>query len=304
MQRILVTPRSATRSGHPELDRLRGAGFEVVTCTPGVQPDEEELIGLLPGCVGYLAGVEAIGERALASANQLRAISRNGVGTDAIDLDAAKERGITVCTAPGANSQGVAELSVGLMLALARSLPAAAAAMKKGVWQRAKGVELAGRRLGVVGCGNIGRRVAAMSIGLGMHVSGYDLYPNDTFCPSGFSWESLENVLHCDVVSLHCPPSSEPLVDASAVASMRRGAWLVNTARADLVDEEAVIEALDSGRLGGYATDVYHEEPPANRRLVEHEQVIATPHIGGYTVEGVDNAMSRAVDNLINALSP
>jgi D-3-phosphoglycerate dehydrogenase / 2-oxoglutarate reductase len=304
--RILVTPRSVTKSGHPALQRLIDAGCEVVCCTPGQQPDEAELLRLLPGCVGYLAGVEKITARVLDAAPALKVISRNGVGVDNVDLDAARRLNVRVCTTPGANARGVAELAVGLMLALARNLPACDRALKDGRWERRSGIELQGRTLGVVGCGQIGRMVAAMGVGIGMRVMGFDVAPDAAFLPgAAFRYAGLDEVLAvAEVVSLHCPPQPDgrPLMDGATLAGLRRGALLVNTARASLVDEEAVLAALSSGQLGGFGTDVYAEEPPRDLRLVRHPQVIATPHAGGFTAESVDRAMNMAVENLLKAL--
>jgi len=298
--RILVTPRSVTKNGHPQLRRIQERGYEVVFCKPGVQPSEEELLTLLPGCVGYLAGVETVSARVLEAARELRVISRNGTGVDSIDLAAAKQRGIRVCRAEGANARGVAELAIGLMLALARAIPASDRAIKAGRWERHNGFEVEGKTLGVFGCGRIGRQVAQMATGLGMRVVAYDVAP-----VAGIAIQPVEQVFAAaDVITLHCPPRADnrPLVDAAALAAMKPGVLLINTARAGLLDEAAVLTALDEGRLGGLASDVLEGEPPANRRLAEHPRVIVTPHIGALTRESVDRAMEVAVTNLLEAL--
>ena len=305
-KKILVTPRSLTEKGHPGLERLKAEGYELVMSPPGRQPDEADLLRLLPGCVGYLAGVEKITARVLESAGGLRVISRNGVGSDAIDRPAADRLGIKVCVTPGANSRGVAELTVGLLFALVRALPASDAALKAGHWQRAKGIELSGRTLGVIGCGQIGRQMAGMAVGIGMSVLGYDVFRDPSFTPGpGFSFAGLPELLAgSDAVSLHCPMQADgrPLLDRASLGRVKRGAWLINTARAGLVDAEAVLEALDKGLLAGFATDVFTEEPPQDARLVRHPRVIATPHIGGFTEESVSRAVEQAVDNLVQNL--
>src|SRR6476620_1887920 len=135
-RRILVTPRSATCAGHPALKRLREAAYEIVLCSAGKQPGEDELCALLPGCVGYLAGVERITQRVLDAADALRVISRNGTGVDNIDMVAAKARGIDILRAEGANARAVAELTIGQVFALARGIPSCDAAMKRGAWER------------------------------------------------------------------------------------------------------------------------------------------------------------------------
>ena len=176
-KKILVTPRSVTKNGHPSLERLRTAGFEVVYCTPGKSPSEDELSALLQECVGYLAGVEPVTARVLSAARNLKVISRNGTGVDNIDLAAAKQRGIRICRAEGANARGVAELAIGLMLALARAIPASDRAIKADQWERHTGFELEGKTLGLIGCGRIGRLVARMATGLDLRVIIHDIVP-------------------------------------------------------------------------------------------------------------------------------
>ena len=305
-KRILVTPRSVTLHGHPQLGRLREAGFEVVFSKPGMQPGEPELMQLLPGCAGYLAGVEKITARVLEAATELRVISRNGTGVDNVDLAAAQRRGIQVCRAVGANARGVAELALALILALARSIPFTDRSLKAGGWDRRHGFELKGRTLGLVGCGNIGRLLARFALGLDIRVLAYDVVPDPAFAPGGkFAFAPLAQVLgESDIVSLHCPSQAggRPVIDGAALAAMKRGVLLVNTARADLIDRAALADALASGQVGGVGLDVFSQEPPGPDPLLQSDRVICTAHIGGFTRESVDRAVEVAVDNLIEHL--
>ena len=307
MGKILITPRSLTRDGDPALELLKKAGHELVLCTPGKAPDEAELLRLVPGCVGWIAGVEKITERVLKEARGLKAISRNGTGVDSVDLEACKRLGIAVLRAEGANARGVAELAIGLLLALVRSIPASCAAMKAGGWERSQGAELEGRTLGIVGCGRIGKLVARFALALDMQVLGYDAYPDASFAPSAlFRFAALDEVLgSSDAVTLHCPhePGQPPIMDTLSIEKMRKGAYLINTARAGLVDPAAVLLALERGKLSGYAVDAYDTEPPAASPLLSHRKVITTPHIGGFTTESVTRATRAAVENLLAALS-
>lgn len=304
MAKILITPRSLTKDPPQELDLLSQESFELVLSTPGKQPDEDELIRLLPGVVGMLAGVEPITARVLSSTKELKVISRNGTGIDNIDLEACHQHAIAVQRAEGANARGVAELAIALILDMARSISFSDARMKSGRWARKKGFELRGKTLGLIGCGKIGQEVALIAIGLGMQVRAYDPCPAGAFrIPSAFSFTGLESLLKdADVISLHCPTQKNgaPIISDESLALMKEGVLLVNTARAELVDEEAVLKHLTVGRLAGYATNVFRRETPDAAAIFSHEHVITTRHIGGYTEESVERATRVAVQNLID----
>jgi D-3-phosphoglycerate dehydrogenase len=306
MDKILISPRSLTKEGHPALNRLKEAGYKLVFATPGKQPSEEELLEKLSDCVGYLAGVEKVTKRVLEAAQSLKVISRNGTGVDNIDLEAAAQLNIKVCRTEGANAKGVAELTIGLMFALVRSIPLHDTKMKKERWERGKGIELEEKNLGLIGCGQIGKETALRSLGLGMKVLAYRRHPDLSFAPSGmFEWVSFEELIgKTDIISLHRPadPSRKPIITEDTIRKMKRGVYLINTARASLLDERAVMNALDEGHISGVATDVYDKEPPEEFSLVKHERVIATPHLGGYTNESINRATVEAVENIINAL--
>ncbi len=306
MSKILITPRSLTLGGHPALNMLKDAGYEIIFSTPGKQPSEDELIRLLQGCVGYLAGVEKITGRVLESAEDLKVISRNGTGIDNIDSRAAERLNIRICRAEGANTKGVAELTIALIFSLLRSIPFHNARMKNEAWERRKGVELQSRTLGLIGCGQIGQEVATLALGLGMEVIAYRRNPDPAFSPSDkFSWVSFDGLIErSDIISLHRPASlsGEPVINAQVIAKMKKGVYIINTARANLIDEEAVLEGLSNNQIAGFATDVYDKEPPEDFNLVKHDRVIATPHLGGFTAESVDRATRVAVENLIDSL--
>lgn len=222
------------------------------------------------------------------AATKLRVIARAGVGLDTIDLAAAARRGIVVMNAPDAATTSVAELTLACLLALARQLPAADRSMKSGLWEKKHltGIELSGKTLGVVGCGRIGQRVARLASAFGMHVVAADPTPPPT--------ESVAR--HCaldelcataDFISLHAPltASTGRLFDDARLAQCRRGVRLVNTARGELIDPEALLAALESGHVAGAALDVHDPEPPVDHRLTSHPAVIATPHLASSTIE-------------------
>ena len=305
MKRILVTPRSATKSGHPSLAALKQAGFEVVFSRPGVLPAEEDLLQYLPGCVGYLAGVETVSASVLETAKDLKVISRNGTGADAIDLVAAERLGIKVLRAQGANARGVAELAMALILCIARSLTQSDRSIKAQRWERHEGFELEGRTLGLVGCGQIGRLVTGFGLAFGMKIVAYDPIPGWKDAPEGFRYTAFDELLRIsDVISLHCPPGPEgrPILDRENIEKLKRGVIVINTARGGLIDDDAMLQALDSGHVKGIGLDVFDNEPPEDWRLARHPKAVSSPHIGGYTPESIDRAMDSAVQNLLDAL--
>ncbi len=306
MKKVVVTPRSLSTGDHPKLQDLRNAGFELVFPSPGAQPSEDALCSSLADAVGYVAGVEKVTSRILESAKSLKVISRNGTGVDNIDLACAERLGIKIMKAEGANARGVAELAMGHILAACRSIPESDARLKAGRWERRKGFELEGKTLGLVGCGKIGKLVSRFALAFGMRVAAYDLYPDASFSPSGdFFYTDLKTLLsEADVVSLHCPPSPDgkALIGREALLLMKKGVVIVNTARAGLFDEKALIEALDEGRVASVTIDAFESEPPADFTFVRHPRVIATPHIGGFTAESIDRATEAAVDNLLAGL--
>lgn len=306
MARILITPRSLTSDPPPELDPLRQAGHELVFCTPGRTPDEAELLALIPEVEGWLAGVEPVSPAVINAAARLRVISRNGSGIDNLPLARTEARGIRVERALAANATGVAELAVGLALSACRNLPEVSHGVRAGGWPRLKGREIEGATVGIVGLGAIGRKVAGVMAELGANVLGADPFRPDLGRLAGrVIWAELPELLaRADIVSLHCPMPADgsPVIGATALEGMRPGAILVNTARAGLVEEEALLAALDTGRLAAYATDVFPTEPPAPGGLAAHPRVIATSHIGGLTDASVRRATEIAVANLLTHL--
>jgi D-3-phosphoglycerate dehydrogenase len=286
---------------------MRENGYDIVYCTSGQQPDEAELIRLAPGVVGWLAGVEPVSEAVIAAAQDLRAISRNGTGVDNLPLRALAARGIALRTADGANALGVAELTIGLTFAALRHIPLVDAGVKAGKWPRRLGREIRGRTFGVVGMGAVGREVARLAGALGAKVLAYDpLRPPTGAAELAVRWADLATVFaESEIVSLHCPAPADgrPIIGVGELAAFRRGAVLVNTARAALVDEAALLGALQSGQLDVYATDVFAQEPPRDLALLRHVRVIAVSHFGGYTQESVERATTAAVANLLEALA-
>ena len=244
----------------------------------------------------------------IAKAPKLRVVARAGTGVDTIDVDAATARGILVINAPGANSVSVAELAMGQALALVRHLAAADASMKVGQWEKSKftGDELSGRTLGLVGFGRIGREVAQRARAFDMTVITADPFLSaEAAVAGGVELVSLDDLLaRADVISLHAPSTAETrhIINSETLAKVKKGARLINTARGELIDTAALIEALKSGRLSGAAIDVYDVEPPTDPTLQSLPQVLATPHIAASTREGQERVGIDTVEALCEFL--
>ena len=293
--RVLVTSTSYGKNDprlKTELERLVGE----VTYNPTGKPlSSEEVARLLPGVDGYIAGLDVIDKSALQNAERLKVIARYGVGVDSVDLQAARDKNIIVTNTPGANSVSVAELTLGLMLALARQIPEAVAATRRGQFPRLSGISLEGKTVGIIGLGAIGKQLAQRLAGFNCHVLAYEPRPDEDFVrKNSVELVPLDQLLrNADFVSLHLPLMTETrgMVDTTFLGKMKKGAYLLNTARGELVDEAALLEALKSGQLRGAALDALCQEPPdPNHPLLALPQVIATPHLGAQT-DGATNAM-------------
>lgn len=228
----------------------------------------------------------------IAAGSRLRVIARAGTGVDNVDVPAASARGIIVMNAPGANSISVAELAVGLLLSLARQLPAADAAMKQGKWEKKRfmGEEVRDKTLGLAGLGRIGQEVARRALAFGMKVIAHDPFISEQVAADlGVELVSLDDLFaRADYLSMHMPstPQTKNLVNAERLAKAKKGIRIINTARGDLIDEKALADAIEAGRVGGAALDVFEVEPPKDPRLQMLPQVVATPHIAASTREG------------------
>jgi phosphoglycerate dehydrogenase-like enzyme len=302
---VLVTPRSFGVDDPGLRDELEAIVDRVVWRPGGARVEE---LGRLVSCIdGWIAGVEPIGAEILDRATRLRVIARYGVGVDNVDLTCAQRCGITVTNTPGANAAAVAELTLGLVLALARRIPMADRAVRSGRWAADGGVGLEGKTLGLVGLGAVGQAVARRAGGFGMRVIAHD--PRHPTGPPLAGAQLLELdavVAESDFISLHAAltESTRGVVDASFLAAMKPGAFLVNTARGELVDETALADSLRDGALAGAALDALCEEPPTDGfALGTLPNVVLTPHLGAQT-DNARRAMGRrALENCLAVLT-
>jgi D-3-phosphoglycerate dehydrogenase len=265
---------------------LRETGWEVVVTTAATLPAE---IANADGLI--VRSATKVTPALLAQAPRLRVVGRAGVGVDNVDMDAATRHGVLVMNTPGGNSVSVAEHAFALILSLARAVPQANASTQAGKWEKSafSGMELRGKTLGLVGLGRIGTEVAKRARGLEMKVLAYDPYVTPAAAREvGVELVPLEDLLkQSDVISLHTSlsPATEKMINAAAIAQMKRGARLINCARGELIDEAALAEALKSGQLAGAGLDTFAKEPPKDSPLIGLPNLVATPHIAGSTAE-------------------
>jgi phosphoglycerate dehydrogenase-like enzyme len=291
---IAVTSRSFSR--HPVLRAETEARFSDVRFNDeGKSLRGDELAEFLAGRRRAITALETIDDALLSRLPDLELISKVGVGTDMIDMAAMERHGVKLAWHPGTNRRSVAELVVGLTIAVLRHIVPANRAVMAGEWKQPKGRELSGRTVGIVGFGSVGRDLAALVRGFGCPVIAYDVRPVDPE-PGVEVAADLDDLLRrSDVVSLHVTLTGDTrnLIDERALGLMKSDAVLVNTARGGLVDEDALRDALAGERLAGAAFDVFAIEPPGDRALLELPNFVATPHIGGSTEEAI-LAMGRA----------
>ena len=304
-RRVLITCPQLVRT----IDQHRSwlAHHDIDPVLPAVvqQLSEDELIQLLPGIEGIVVGDDPVSSRVLASADRLRAISKWGVGIDNIDLDAARERGITVTNTPGMFSDEVADVVIGYLIMLARRLHTVDREVRDGSWPKPVGVSLGEQTLGILGLGNIGRAVGRRARAMGMRVIGTDVLLAAMEAAGNDGMETADTAAvmrEADVLSLNCPLTEENrhVLNAASLATMQKGALLINTARGGLIDEEALVEALTSGQIGAAALDVYETEPlPADSPLRGFDQVILGSHNASNTAEAVARTSTVALQNLL-----
>lgn len=255
-----------------------------------------------------VVGLIPVSAETLKGADKLKAVIKHGVGVDNIDIPACTAAGLPVCNTPAANADAVAELAVGLMFSMARFIPQGHASVTSGGWDRRVGSQLGGKTLGIVGLGNIGKRLAKLARGLGMEVVASDKYPDETFArENGVTFLPLDELLaRSDYVSLHVFGGKEnaALIDEGAIARMKPGAHLINLARGEVVDLDAVAAALETGQLGGVAIDAYVTEPPAiDHPVFSHANAVFTPHSGADTREAVENVGLMVIEDIKTLLA-
>lgn len=289
--KVLSTSPSFGFYASEPVEYLRSHGCEVELTPQGEKVSEEELVDKVAQCDAAIVGFDKITESVLQHAPDLKIVAKHGAGVDNIDVKAATSRGVVVISAAGANSDAVAELTIGLFLSLARSIPYADQSVKQGDWPRVVGVQLNKKTLGIIGLGQIGKKLAKLALGFDMNIAAYDVFRDEDFAQQwGIRYIPLDEVLsESDFISIHVPliPSTRQLIGSKELGLMKRDAFLVNIARGGIVDEEALYQVLKEKRIRGAALDVFSTVPPQGSPLLSLDNVITTPHMGGYTTEAL-----------------
>lgn len=287
------------------LQLLAAAEGVVLDNKPGLKPEEQQqIIGQYQGLI--VRSATKVNAALLEHAKHLRIVIRAGIGVDNIDVAACKAKGIVVENTPRGNVVSAAEHAIALMLSLARQVPEASATTKRGVWEKTKfmGTEITGKTLGIIGTGNIGAVVVDRAIGLKMKVIGFDpvLTPEKAKA-MGIELVALNELFaRADVITMHVPllPSTKHILNDAAFAQMKAGVLIINAARGGLVDEDALLRAIEAGRVRGAALDVFATEPvPADHALLRREEVVVTPHLGASTHEAQVNVAVEAAEQMI-----
>lgn len=305
--KILITSTSFGKKDPAPIRLLESKGYEIVWNETGKPLAAGELAARLEGCAGVIAGLDYFTTEVFETVRGLKVVARYGVGFDRVDLDAAKKAGVVVTNTPTANSDSVADLAVGLMLAVARKIPEAHRLTISGEWPKPFGVSLFQKTVGLVGLGRIGGRVARRVLGFDCEVLVFDPFL-DRESAAGFGCrkvDSLEELLKAaDFVSLHSPagPATNRMINRDTLALMKPTAILVNTARGELVDEDALLAALKEGTILGAGLDAHAQEPPDVAKYENVPNLVLSPHMGAYTTEALYNMAMDSANDLVAVL--
>ena len=305
-KKVLVTSRSFVREVAEAMRLLEESGLEPVVSIRDVPWKEDELLTMAADVDGTIAGLDPYTARVIDAAPRLKVIARNGIGVDTVDLEAASRKGVYVTNAGSAPAASVADLTMGMIINLARHLAPALSDTRQGKWKRRVGHQLTGQMLGVVGTGNIGRQVVSRAQAFGMEVIAFDVFRNEEWAQAAsVRYVTLEELLRtADYVTLHVPliQGTRGLIGREQLALMKPSAYLINTARGGIVDEKALHDVICGGGIAGAALDVLEQEPPTDSPLPGLPNVLVTPHLGSATKEATAAACLIAARNVVAVL--
>jgi D-3-phosphoglycerate dehydrogenase len=304
--KVLIATRSFGSSSPKPMQMLKDAGVEIVWVDANSPTVQDDILGLVPEISAIIVGLVPITKEIIEKSSGLKIVTMYGVGVNHIDLEAAQKKGVIVTNCPGSNDQAVADLTMGLMLTVARNIPQIDRDIREGYWKKYLGGELWQKKLGLVGFGNIAKGVAHRAKGFDMQINAYDPYASvEAAKAHGVSLVSFnELIAESDFVSLHAPLTEETkcMFGSEQFKKMKPTSYLINTARGGLVDEQALYIALSSGEVAGAGLDVFVEEPLKDSKLVELKNVVLTAHTGTHTRESIERMGVMAVENVLRVL--
>ncbi|AZV56160.1 phosphoglycerate dehydrogenase [Clostridium sp. AWRP] len=303
MAKILITPRSFGKHSKEPFELLKQKGFELVVNPYGRILTQDEMIKEVADVDGIIIGVDPLNAEVLKHAKKLKIISKYGVGTDNIDLNYAKNNNITVTITKGANSDAVADYAFALMISVARKIVTIDRGCRKLDWSKVTSIGMYGKTLGLIGLGNIGKGVAKRAKGFDVKVLAYDVYKDMNFASrNNVQYVTIEKILkEADFISIHLPLTKETkyIIGEKELSIMKENAVIVNTARGGLIDENALYDALKNNKIWGAGIDVFEQEPPKNKELLDLNNIVVGSHCAASTFEAVDNMGIMAANNII-----
>ena len=286
--KVLVTPRSFGQTDKYAFQMLEDAGFCVVRNDTGRILAEAQLLEYISDCVGVVLGVDSLTSAVIEKSPKLRAVAKYGVGVDNIDLEACKERGISVSRTVGANADAVADYAFALMLAVARNVIPIDASCRKSDWGKTSAIDVYGKSLGLIGLGTIGKGVVARASGFGMRVLAYDVFWDEEYAKSaGIERMSVAQICEqADFISIHAPLTEHTrnMIGEKQIKKMKKTAIIINTARGGIIDEAALLKALKEGQIYGAGIDAFEEEPPTNTEWFTLSNVVLGSHCAASTI--------------------
>jgi len=303
--KILITPRAFAKNGMKEIEKLKQQGWEIHLNDTGKSYSHEEFVKYAKDVDGIIIGVDIADREMLKGCKNLKAIAKYGVGVDNIDLDTAKELGIKISRTVGSNSVSVAEHTIALMFACAKRIVDGAINVKNGKWNKNYEIELMGKKIGIIGFGNIGRHVGRLAQGIGMNVCAYDVFPiNEKYAKEhNIQICSLDELVRTsDVITIHTPLTSETkdMINAERLKEMKTTAIVINAARGGIINEADLYEALVNKEIFAAGFDVFSTEPPkTDEKLLRLDNFILTPHAASKTLEADMNTIKMSITNLI-----
>lgn len=304
--KVLCTSRSFGREYKDPLDLLKDNGCEIIMSQFSRQLTEDELVPIVKGIDGIIVGDDEVSAKVIEASDVLKVISKHGVGVDNIDIASAKAKGIVVTNTPGVNADAVADLMFGMIICLARRIIESDKITKSGEWQRICGVSVWNKTIGILGLGRIGKGVALRAKGFNMKILGYDIIEDKDF-------NKMHSVIFCGideilteadfvVITCNLTEDTKGMIGEKEFRLMKNTAYLINTSRAEIVNQNALLNALREKKIAGAGIDVYEKEPPIDDPLLKLGNVITTSHIGAYTKEAMKKMGDIAAQNTLDVL--